>query len=111
MFRWQHEAAAVLMRTGAEVSKYVAERGGVERFSLCQQGEELLVFVEVGGEISEVKETLVFEQALVALLREQEVPSEDLRRMAWQLLGKFWYRPRLLWRFLRNQPPPDDFGE
>ena len=99
------------MRTGAEVSKYVAERGGVERFSLCQRGREVLVFVEVESEILEVKERPVFQQALVAFLREQGVPTEDLRRMAWQVLGKVWYRPRLLWRFLRNQPPPDDFGE
>jgi hypothetical protein len=35
------------MRTGAEVSQYVAGRRGVERFSLCQQGEALLVFVDV----------------------------------------------------------------
>jgi hypothetical protein len=99
------------MRTGAEVSKYVTRRGGVERFSLCQRGEELLVFVEVEGEIREVKETPVFQQALVAFLREQGVQTEDLRRMAWQVLGKLWYRPRLLWHFLRNQPPPDDFGK
>jgi hypothetical protein len=99
------------MRTDAEVSKYVRGRGGVERFSLCQRGEALLVFVEVEGEIQEVKETPVFQQALVAFLREQGVPTEDLRRMAWQVLGKIWYRPRLLWRFLWNQPPPDDFGE
>ena len=99
------------MRTGAGVSKYVTGRGGVERFSLCQRGEALLVFVEVEGEILAVKETPVFQQALVAFLREQGVPTEDLRRMAWQVLGKIWYRPRLLWRFLRNQPPPDDFGE
>ena len=99
------------MRTGAEVSKYVAGRGGVERFSLCQRGRELLVFVEVDGEILEVKETPVFQRALVAFLRERGVPTEELRRMAWQVLGKIWYRPRLLSRFLRNQPPPDDFGE
>ena len=99
------------MRTGAEVSKYVTARGGVERFSLCQRGRDLLVFVEVGGEILEVKERPFFQQAPVALLREQGVPTEDQRRMAWQVLGKIWYRPRLLWRFLRNQPPPDDFGE
>jgi hypothetical protein len=99
------------MRTGAEVSKYVSGQGGAERFSLCQRGEELLVFVEVEGEIREVKQTPVFQQALVAYLRERGVPAEDLRRMAWQVLGKIWYRPRLLWRFLRNQPPPDDFGE
>jgi len=99
------------MRTGAEVLKYVAERGGVERFSLCLRGRELLVFVEVGSEMLEVKERPVLQQALVAYLREQGVPTEDLRRMAWQVLGKIWYRPRLLWRFLRNQPPPDDFGE
>lgn len=99
------------MRTGAEVSKYVTGRGGVERFSLCQRGEALLVFVEEEGEILEVKETPVFQRALVAYLREQGVPTEDLRRMAWEVLGKIWYRPRLLWRFLRNQPPPDDFGE
>jgi hypothetical protein len=99
------------MRTGAEVSKYVAERGGVERFSLCLPGEELLVFVEVDGEILEVKETPVFQQALVALLKEQGVPTEDLRRMAWQVLRRIWYRSRLLWRFLRNQPPPDDFWQ
>jgi hypothetical protein len=83
----------------------------VERFSLCQRGEELLVFVEVEGEIRAVKETPVFRQALVAFLREQGVQTEDLRRMAWQVLGKIWYRPRLLWRFLRNQPPPDGYGE
>ena len=99
------------MRNGAEVSKYVSERGGVEHFSLCQRGRELLVFVEVGSEILEVKERRVFQQALVAFLREQGVPTEDLRRMACQVLGKIWYRPQLLWRFLRNQPPPDDFGE
>ena len=91
------------MRSGAEVSKYVSERGGVERFSLCQGGRELLVFVEVGSEILEVKERLAFQRALVAFLREQGVPTQDLRRMAWQVLGKIWYRPRLLWRFLRNQ--------
>jgi hypothetical protein len=83
----------------------------VERFSLCQRGEELLVFLKVDGEIRDVKETPVFQQALVAFLREQGVPTEDLRRMAWQVLGKIWVRPRLLWRFLWNQPPPDDFGE
>lgn len=99
------------MRTGAEVSKYVTGRGGVERFSVCLRGEALLVFVEVEGKILEVKETPVFQRALVAYLREQGVPTEDLRRMAWQVLGRIWYRPRLLWRFLRNQPPPDDFGE
>jgi len=99
------------MRTSAEVSKYVTGRGGVERFSLCQRGEALLVFVEVEGEILEVKETPVFQQALVAFLREHGVPTENLRRMAWQVLGKIWYRPPLLWRFLRNQSPPDDFGE
>ena len=99
------------MRSGAEVSKYVTERGGVERFSLCQRGEALLVFVEEEGEILEVKETPVFQRALVAYLSEQGVPTEDLRRMAWQVLGKIWYRPRLLWRFLRNRPPPDDLGE
>ena len=99
------------MRTGAEVSKYVTAQGGAERFSLCQRGEELFVFVEMEGEILEVKESPVFQKALVANLREQGVPTEDLRRMAWQVLGKIWYRPRLLWRFLRNQPPPDDFGE
>ena len=82
-----------------------------EAACLCRQGDELLVFVEVEGEIREVKETPVFQQALVAFLREQGVQTEDLRRMAWQVLGKIWYRPRLLWRFLRNQPPPDDFGE
>jgi hypothetical protein len=101
-------------RTGAgggEVSKYVSGRGGVERSSLCQRREASLVFVEVEGEMLEVKETPVFEQALVAFLREQGVLTEDLRPMAWQVLGKIWYRPRLLWRFLRNQPPPDDFGE
>ena len=92
------------MRTSAEVSKYVTGRGGVERFSLCQRGEDLLVFVEVEGEIREVKETPIFQQALVAFLREQGVPTEDLRRMAWQVLGKIWYRPRLLWCFLRDQP-------
>jgi hypothetical protein len=81
------------MRTGAEVSKYVIGRGGVERFSLCQRGEAVLVFVEEEG------------------VREQGVPTEDLGRMAWEVLGKIWYRPRLLWRFLRNQPPPDDFSE
>ena len=99
------------MRTSAEVSQYVTERGGVEHFSLCRRGDELLVFVEVEGEIREVKQTSVFQQALVAFLREQGVQTEDLRRMAWQVLTKIWYRPRLLWRFLRNQPPPDDFGE
>ena len=99
------------MRSGAEVSEYVTERGGVERFSLRQRGEALLVFVEEKGEILEVKETPVFQRALVAYLSEQGVPTEDLRRMAWEVLGKIWYRPRLLWRFLRNQPPPDDFGE
>ena len=99
------------MRTGAEVSQYVSKRGGVERFSLCQRGRQLLEFVEVGSEILEVKERRVFQQALVAFLREQGVPTQDLRRMAWQVLGKIWYRPGLLWRFLRNQPPPDDFGE
>ena len=99
------------MRSGSEVSKYVTERGGVERFSLCQRARELLVFVEVGRKLVEVKERPVFQQALVAFLREHGVPTEDLRRMAWQVLGKIWYRPRLLWRFLRNQPPPDDFGE
>jgi hypothetical protein len=99
------------MKTGAEVSKYVAGRGGVERFGLCRRGEALLVSVEVDGEIREVKETPVFQQALVAFLREQGVPTEDPRRIAWQVLGKIWYRPRLLWRFVRNQPPPDDFGE
>jgi hypothetical protein len=83
----------------------------VERFSLCQRVEALLVFVEVVGEILEVKERPVFQQALVAFLREQGVPTEDQRRIAWQVLGKIWYRPRLLWRFLRNQAPPDDFGE
>ena len=81
------------MRTGAEVRKYVTERGGVGRFSLCRRGRELVVFVEVGGEILEVKERPVFQQALVAFLREQGVPTEDLRRMAWQVLGKIWYRP------------------
>ena len=91
--------------------KYVTERGGVERFSLCQRGKELVVFVEVGGQILPVKEAPVLQQALVAFFREQGVPTEDLRRMAWQVLGKIWYRPRLLWRLLRNQPPPDDFGE
>jgi hypothetical protein len=99
------------MRTGAEVSKYVTGRGGVECFSLCQRGEALLVFVEEEGEILEVKEPPVFQRALVAYLREQGVPTEDLRRMAWGVLGKIWYRPRSLWRFLRNQPPPDDFGQ
>jgi len=99
------------MRTGAEVGKDVTGRGGVERFSLCRRGETLLVFVEVDGELLEVKETPGFQQALVAFLREQGVPTEDLRRMAWQVLGKIWYRPRLLWRSLRNQTPPDDFGE
>jgi len=99
------------MRSGAEVVKYVTERGGVERFSLCQRGKELLVFVEVGGQILPVQEAPVLQQALVAFLREQGVPTEDLRRMAWQVLGKIWYRPRLLWRLLRNQPPPDDFCE
>jgi len=99
------------VRSEAEVSKYASERGEVERFSLCQRGRELLVFVEVGGEILEVKERPAFQQALVAFLREQGVPIEDLRRLAWQVLGNIWYRPRLLWRFLRNQPPPDDFGE
>ena len=69
------------MRTGAEVVKYVAERGGVERFSLCLRGRELLVFVEVGGQIQAVKETVVLQQALVAYLRERGVPTEDLRRM------------------------------
>ena len=64
------------MRTGADVSKYVAERGGVERFSMCQRGEELLVFVEVRGEVLEVKESSVFQQALVAFLKEQDVPTE-----------------------------------
>jgi len=34
------------MRTSAEVSKYVTGRGGVEHFSLCRRGDELLVFVE-----------------------------------------------------------------
>jgi hypothetical protein len=92
------------MRTGAEVSKYVTGRGGLERFSLCRRGDELLVFVEVEGEIREVKETPVFQQALVAFLREQGVQTEDLRRMAWQVLGKIWYRPRLLWRFLTDLP-------
>ena len=48
------------MRTSAEVSKYVTGRGGVEHFSLCRRGDELLVFVEVEGEILEVKETPVF---------------------------------------------------
>jgi hypothetical protein len=99
------------MRTGAEVSEYVTRRGGVERFSLCQRGEALLVFVEEEGEMLEVKETPVFQRALVAHLREQGVLTEDLRRMAWEVLGKIWDRPRLLWRFLRNQPPPDEFGE
>ena len=99
------------MRSGAEVSEYVTERGGVEQFRLCQRGEALLVFVEEEGEILEVKETPVFQRALVAYLSEQGVPTEDLRRMAWEVLGKIWYRPRLLWRFLRNHPPPDDFGE
>ena len=99
------------MRTGAEVSKYVTGRVGVERFSLCRRGEALLAFVEEEGEILEVKEPPVFQRVLVAYLREQGVPTEDLRRMAWEVLGKIWYRPRLLWRFLRNQPPPDDFGE
>jgi hypothetical protein len=70
------------MRTEAEVSEYVAERGGVERFSLSQRGEEQLVFVEVRGEVLKVKEALIFEQALMAFLREQRVPTEDLRRMA-----------------------------
>ena len=54
------------MRTGAEVSKYVTGRGGVEHFSLCQRGEALLVFVEEEGEILEVKETPVFQRVLVA---------------------------------------------
>ena len=83
------------MRAGAEVSQYVTGRGGVERFSLCQRGEALLVFVEVEGEILEVKETPVFQQALVAFLREQGVQTEDLRRMA-------WYRPWLLWCFFKT---------
>ena len=64
-----------------------------------------------GGQIQAVKETPVLQQALVAYLRERGVPTEGLRRMTWQVLGKIWYRPRLLWRFLRNQAPPDDFGE
>ena len=99
------------MRIRAEVSKYVRGRGGVESFSLCQRGEVLLVFVEVEGEFIEVKETPLFQQALAEFLREQGVPTEDLRRMAWQVLGKIWYRPGLLWRFLRNRPPPDELGE
>ena len=65
------------MRTGAEVSQYVSKRGGVERFSLCQRGRQLLEFVEVGSEILEVKERRVFQQALVAFLREQGVPTQD----------------------------------
>jgi hypothetical protein len=84
------------VRSGAEVSKYETERGWVERFSLCQRGR---------------KERPVFRQAVVAFLREQKVPTEELRRMAWQVLGKIWYRPRLLWRFLREQPPHDNIGE
>jgi hypothetical protein len=47
-------------RTSAEASKYVTGRGGVEHFSLCRRVDELLVFVEVEGEIREVKETPVF---------------------------------------------------
>ena len=61
------------MRSGAEVVKYVTERGGVERFSLCQRGKELVVFIEVGGQILPVKEAPVFQQALVAFLRQQGV--------------------------------------
>ena len=60
----------------------------MECFSLCQRGRELLVFGAVGGKILEVKETPVFQQALVAYLREQGLPTEDLRRMTWQVLGK-----------------------
>ena len=35
------------MGSRSEVTSYVVERGGVVRFSLCQRGRELLVFVEV----------------------------------------------------------------
>jgi hypothetical protein len=58
------------MRSSAEVVKYVTGRGGVERFSLCQRVEALLGFVEVDDDMVEVKETLVFQQALVAYSRE-----------------------------------------
>ena len=57
------------------MSKNVTRRGGVERFSLCQWERELLVLVEVEGQILEVRETPVFQHALVACLREQGVPS------------------------------------
>jgi len=63
------------MRTGTEVSKYVTGRGGVEHFSLRRRGEESLVFVEVGGEIPEVKETPVFQQALVAFFERARSPD------------------------------------
>ena len=56
----RHETGEARMRNGAEVSKYVTGRGGVERFSLCQRGEALLVFVEEESEILDVKETPVF---------------------------------------------------
>ena len=79
LFKEFVSAKSSARRTGAgggEVSKYVSPRGGVGRFSLCQRGEALLVFVEVEGEMLEVKEPPVFQRALVSFLRGQGVPTE-----------------------------------
>jgi len=86
--------------------RYVAEKGGVECFRLMQHGDEILVFLEEGDEKNkEIKEKTRFQNSLIAYLKSEGVPIESYWKMLRQVLRLIWYRPRLLWQFLRNQDP------
>ncbi len=90
-----------------EVARYVAEKGGVECFRLMQHGDETLVFLEDGDEkTKEIREEPGFQRSLIAYLKSEEVPIESYWTKLRQILRLIWYRPILVWRFLRNQDPP-----
>ena len=95
-----------------EVARYVAEKGGVDCFRLMQYGDGILVFLEEGDEKNEeIKEKPGFQRSLIAYLKSEGVPIQGYWKMLRQVLGLIWYRPRLLWRFLRNQDPPESVEE
>ncbi|MFT5028945.1 MAG: hypothetical protein ACI9VS_001376, partial [Candidatus Binatia bacterium] len=58
-------------------------------------------------EIEEIQEKPGFQRSLIAHLKSEGVPIGSYWKMAGEILGLIWYRPKLLWRFMRNQDPPE----
>jgi hypothetical protein len=91
-----------------EVARYVEEQGGAECFRLMRYRGKILVFFEnEDEEIEEIQEKPGFQRSLIAHLKSEGVPIGSYWKMAREILGLIWYRPKLLWRFMRNQDPPE----